>query len=130
MMKAYMVKKKFLQGTIKRHPDGFGFFIPDTPEHPDVYIPRQSMQGVMTTDKVMIEVTPERGGERFRGEVVRILSRGTRQIVGIFHIINDKQAIIKDEGKGWGEDLKINLNDSMGAKEGELVAAQILSYPE
>jgi ribonuclease R len=130
MMKIPMFKKKFLQGTIKRHPDGFGFFIPDTPEHPDVYIPRQSMQGVMTTDKVMIEVSPERGGERFRGEVVRILSRGTRQIVGIFHIINDKQAIIKDEGKGWGEDLKIDLSNSMGAKEGELVAAQILTYPE
>lgn len=125
-----MFKKKFLQGTIKRHPDGFGFFIPDNPEHPDVYIPRQSMEGVMTTDKVMIEVTPERGGERFRGEVVRILSRGTRQVVGVFHRINEKQAIIKDEGKGWGEDLKIALSDSMGAKEGELVTAQILSYPE
>lgn len=125
-----MFKKKFLQGTIKRHPDGFGFFIPDNPEHPDVYIPRQSMQGVMTTDKVMIEVTPERGGERFRGEIVRILNRGTRQVVGLFHRINERQAIIKDEGKGWGEDLKIDLRESLGAKEGELVAAQIISYPE
>lgn len=125
-----MFKKKFLQGTIKRHPDGFGFFIPDTKDHPDVYIPRNSMQGVMTGDKVMIDVTPERGGERFRGDITRILSRGTKQLVGIFHPINNKQAIIKDEGKGWGEDLKIDLSDSMGAKEGQLVTAQILSYPE
>lgn len=125
-----MFKKKFLQGTIKRHPDGFGFFIPENPEHPDVYIPRQSMQGVMTSDKVMVDVTPERGGERFRGEIIRIISRGTRQVVGVFHIINDKQAIIKDEGKGWGEDLKIDLSNSMGAEEGQLVAAQIISYPE
>jgi len=130
MMKITMFKKKFLQGTIKRHPDGFGFFIPDNPEHPDVYIPRSSMGGVMTSDKVMIDVTPERGGERFRGEVVRIVSRGFRQIVGTFHIINEKQAIIRDEGKGWGEDLKIELTQSMGAKEGQLVTAQILSYPE
>ncbi|MBS1971549.1 MAG: ribonuclease R [Bdellovibrionales bacterium] len=125
-----MFKKKFLQGTIKRHPDGFGFFIPDNPEHPDVYIPRSSMEGAMTSDKVMIDVTPERGGERFRGEIIRIVSRGFKQIVGAFHVINEKQAIIKDEGKGWGEDLKIALTDSMGAKEGQLVTAQILTYPE
>jgi ribonuclease R len=130
MMKISMFKKKLLQGTIKRHPDGFGFFIPDNPEHPDVYIPRQSMQGVMTSDKVMIEVTPERGGERFRGEIVRIVSRGFKQLVGAFHIINDRQAIIKDEGKGWGEDLRIDLSESLGAKEGQLVTAQILTYPE
>lgn len=125
-----MFKKKFLQGTIKRHPDGFGFFIPDNPEHPDVYIPRSSMEGVMTSDKVMIDVTPERGGERFRGEIIRIVSRGFRQIVGAFHIINEKQALIKDEGKGWGEDLKIDMSHSMGAKEGQLVTALILTYPE
>ncbi|MGZ3803967.1 MAG: ribonuclease R [Pseudobdellovibrionaceae bacterium] len=125
-----MYKKKLLQGTIKRHPDGFGFFIPETPDHPDVYIPRQSMQGVMTSDKVLIEATPERGGERFRGNIVRVVSRGFKQLVGAFHIMNDRYAVIKDEGKGWGEDLRIELSDSMGAKEGQLVTAQILSYPE
>lgn len=125
-----MHKKKFLQGTIKRHPDGFGFFIADTLGHPDVYIPRSSMQGVMTNDKVLIDVFPERGGERFRGEIIRILQRGTKQIVGRFHLLNDRQALIKDEGKGWGEDLKIPLQDSMGAREGQLVTAQIVKYPE
>jgi ribonuclease R len=125
-----MQKKKFLQGTIKRHPDGFGFFIPDDKAHPDVYIPRNSMQGVMTSDKVLVDVVPERGGERFRGDIVRVVSRGAKQIVGTFHKVNEKQAIIKDEGRGWGEDLKISMEESMGAKEGELVTAQILTYPE
>lgn len=125
-----MKQKKYLQGTIKRHPDGFGFFIPEQKEHPDVYVPRHSMNGVMTNDKVMIEVEAEKGGERFRGEIIRILSRGTKQIVGRFTPINDKYAIIKDEGKGWGEDLKIPVSESMNAKDGELVAAEIVKYPE
>ena len=79
-----MQKKKILNGTIKRHPDGFGFFIPEDAEHPDVYVPRNSMEGIMTNDKVAVEVSPEKGGERFRGDIVRVLSRGTKTVVGRF----------------------------------------------
>lgn len=125
-----MQKKKILNGTIKRHPDGFGFFIPDDKEHPDVYIPRHSMEGIMTNDKVAIEVFPEKGGERFRGELVRVLSRGTKTVVGRFYKMNERTGALRDEGKGWGQDLKIKLEDSMGAKDKELVAAEITSYPD
>ena len=125
-----MMKKKFLSGIIKRHPDGFGFFIPEDPEHPDVYIPRQSMKGVMTNDRVTVEVEAERGGERFRGEIVRVLVRGTSKIVGTLKILNDQSAVLKDEGGGWGEDLKIAAGDTKNAKTGEMVAAEIISYPE
>ncbi|WP_374029597.1 ribonuclease R [Bdellovibrio bacteriovorus] len=125
-----MQKKRLLNGTIKRHPDGFGFFIPDDIEHPDVYIPRHSMEGIMTNDKVSIEVFPEKGTDRFRGEIIRVLSRGTKTIVGRFYRMNDRLGAIRDEGKGWGQDLKIKIEDSMNAKDKELVAAEITSYPE
>jgi ribonuclease R len=46
--------KKMLAGIIKRHPDGFGFFIPDDKTHPDVYVPQQSMKSAMTNDHVSI----------------------------------------------------------------------------
>lgn len=125
-----MQKNKILNGTVKRHPDGFGFFIPDDKEHPDVYIPRQYMEGIMTNDKVAVTVTPERGTDRFRGEIVKVLSRGTKTIVGRFFRLNDNYGIIRDEGKGWGTDLRIKLEDSMEAKDKELVAAEITVYPE
>ena len=123
-------KKSILTGTIKRHPDGFGFFIPEDKEHPDVYIPRNSMEGVMTNDKVTVEVYPEKGGERFRGEIIRVVQRGTKTFVGRFYRLNDKLGILRDEGKGWGQDLKIKIEDSMNAKDKELVAAEVISYPE
>lgn len=84
----------------------------------------------MTNDKVAIEVFPEKGTDRFRGEIIRILSRGTKTVVGRFYKINEKAGILKDEGKGWGQDLKIKIEDSMEAKDKELVAAEILTYPE
>lgn len=125
-----MKRNKFLQGIIKRHPDGFGFFIPENPEHPDVYIPKHSMQSVMTNDHVMIEVFPERGGNRFRGEIIRVVKRGTHKVVGVFSILNDKFGLIRDEGKGWGQDLRIPLDKSLSAKSGELVSAEISDYPD
>lgn len=121
-------KSELQNGMIKRHPDGFGFFIPDDTTLPDVYVPRHSMSGVMTNDKVVVRVEPEHGTERFRGEVVRILERGTKKIVGIFTPLPNGGGLIKDEGKGWGQDLKIKTGQTQEAKKGELVAVEILSY--
>lgn len=122
--------KATLDGSVKRHPDGFGFFIPDDKAHPDVYIPKHTMNGVMTFDRVKIQVYPESGGERFRGDIVEILERKTIRVVGVYFPINDKWALLKDEGKAWGQDLRIPVDKSMGAKKGELVAANIVSYPD
>lgn len=125
-----MLKKKYLQGIVKRHPDGFGFLVPEEKDHPDVYIPRNSMNGVMTNDKVMANVEAEKGGERFRGEVIRIVARGTTQVVGQFTKFNEKYGIIRDESLAWGQDLKVKWEDSMGAEPGQLVAADIMTYPD
>ncbi len=123
------MKKHLLQGLIKRHPDGFGFFIPDEREHPDVYIPKHSMQGIMTNDRVVIDVMPEKGGDRFRGEIIKILSRGCKTLVGRYFTTSETYASVADEGKAWGENLRILRTDSMNASEGDLVAVEILSYP-
>ncbi len=126
-----MQPRKIISGKIKRSADGFGFLIPDNPEHPDVYIPRHCMEGIMTSDKVMVQVEEEKGGERFRGEIIKITERGFKKVVGqFFRNGTDKFGIIKDEGKGWGGDLKIRIEDSMNATNGQLVAATILTYPD
>lgn len=116
-------------GRIKRHPDGFGFFIPENPELPDVYIPRQSMEGIMTNDRVMVSVERERGGDRFRGDIVKVLDRGLKTVVGTYH--EDKNGgLIRDDSKSWGHDLLIPRGQNLGAREGELVAVDIVKYPD
>lgn len=120
---------RLLHGTIKRHPDGFGFFIPEDVEHPDVFIPAQAMKTAMTNDKVSITAEKERDG-RFRGEIMNINDRSQKKIAGAFTIWNERFGMIKDEGKGWGKDLKIPLDKSLKAKKGELVVARITEYPD
>lgn len=124
-----MAKNKVLHGIIKRHPDGFGFFIPDDTEHPDVYIPRHCMHSVMTNDRVSVQAYPERGGDRYSGEIVEILERGLRRVVGRYYAINEYFGLIRDEGKGWGDDLRIPTEFAKDAKDKDLVAADILTYP-
>lgn len=122
-------KKKMLSGLIKRHPDGFGFFIPDDKEHPDVFVPQQSMKSAMTNDRATIWVEKERDG-RFRGEIIKITERSQKRVAGKFFLSNEKFGLIKDEGRGWGRDLKIPIEQSMNAKNGELVEAQINHFPD
>ncbi|MCB0386593.1 MAG: hypothetical protein KDD43_14470, partial [Bdellovibrionales bacterium] len=63
------------EGIVKRHPDGFGFFIPDNQDLPDIYVPKRQMKGVMTNDRVVIRVVPEKFSDRLRAEVLEIKSR-------------------------------------------------------
>lgn len=125
-----MVKKKFLKGIIKRNPDGFGFLIPDSKDHQDVYIPRHSMDGVMTNDYVLVDVFPESGSQKFRGEIVEIIKRSTATVVGKYKQITKSYGILKDESNAWGNDLVIETKNSLDCHTGDLVAAQIIQYPE
>lgn len=127
---------QLVTGMIKRHPDGFGFLIADDSETPDVYVARQSMVGIMTNDKVEVELYRPRSGktknkeERLSGEIVRVISRANKTVVGRYLPVDKKYGVLQDENKGWGTDLRILAVDSMDAKEGELVAVEITQYPD
>lgn len=116
-------------GTVKRHPDGFGFFIPEAPGTPDVYIPKQFMNGVMTNDKVEVAVYPEPGGNRFRGEVLKIIDRSFKNVIGKYQELNDQYGIILDTNNNWGANLSIPRKWANNAKPDDLVVVQITSYP-
>ncbi|RYZ72275.1 MAG: RNB domain-containing ribonuclease, partial [Proteobacteria bacterium] len=125
---------RLVKGMIKRHPDGFGFLIADDAETPDVYVARQSMTGIMTNDKVEVELYRPRSGkgkeERLSGEIVRVLHRANKRVVGRYLPVDKKYGILQDENKGWGTDLRIAADESMDAQDGQLVAVEITQYPD
>ncbi len=123
------MKKKILSGKIKRHPDGFGFFIPDDHEFPDVYIPKHCMFGVMTNDHVSIEVKQEKGKDRYSGEILRVLERATEQVIGRYSATGDGGQLY-DTSHVWGSNIQIAPENSKNAKSGELVVVKILKYAD
>lgn len=84
----------------------------------------------MTHDRVRVSVEREGRGERYRGEILKVISRGHRKVVGQFQPNRDGGGLIRDEGKGWGSDLQIQSSNTMNAQPGELVAAEIITYPD
>jgi ribonuclease R len=117
-------------GIVKRHPDGFGFFIPDDVEQPDVYIPRNEMKGVMANDRVRVRVERERGGDRFRGDILEVLNRAVTRAMGQLHATAPGRGILLDTSNSWGEDLSVSYPPNIKVKDGELVVVQIEDYPD
>lgn len=127
------MNKKIVTGLIKRHPDGFGFLVvdkkPDQKDVEDVFVPASQMQSAMTNDKVTVRVEKERDG-RFRGEIIRINERSQKRVAGKYYEVNSEFGAIKDEGKGWGLDLRIPKHLNKSAKPGQLVSAIVRKFPE
>lgn len=121
--------RKMIAGMIKRHADGFGFLIPDNAEHADVYIPKHFMVGVMTNDRAFVEVFKSKGDNRFHGEIIRLMSRGLKTLVGRVTMLNDLWYLIPDDSKAWGQDLKIKRDGAPPVKEGDLVQVEVITYP-
>jgi len=122
-------QQSIVTGRVKRNADGFGFLIPDNPDQVDVYLPRHTMTGVMTDDIVEAKCKRERE-DRYSGEVLRIIKRSVKQCVGKYrHDPVDGSGKILDDSKAWGIDMIIPREFKNGAREGDLVAVKINSFP-
>jgi ribonuclease R len=128
--KSLKFRPKTLSGFIKRHPDGFGFFVADDINEPDVYIPKKSMETVMSNDRVEVEVFPEPGGKRFRGNVIKILKRNTTQGTGTYYQLNNGKGALLDKSFAWGADMAVENPDHHAVKDGNWVSVKIKSYPD
>jgi ribonuclease R len=119
---------KKLLGVIKRHPDGYGFFIAEDKSVADIYVAKHSMEGVMSNDRV--EVMARRDGDRIRGEVLRVTERMTKNVSGHLKRMNSSQGVLRDESFAWGEDLKVSWPPQMAVKDKDWVIVNIVSYPD
>lgn len=124
------MNRERINGIIKRHPDGFGFLIPENSELPDVYVGKKEMAGVMTNDKVEVTVLPEKDGNRFYGVDLKVVKRSVEKIVGKIKKQPNGDAILEDKGNKWGADVVIPFRQSRASVDGDLVAIEITEYPQ
>ena len=121
-------------GTIKVFSDGHGNVLGGEGE-PDIYIDRRSMKGAMNGDLVIVRVDKRtakrrriREREYIDGEVIRILRRAHRTVVGRFHLQPEPYVVPFDFR--IDTDILIEDDATLDAREGEMVNVEIDRYPD
>ncbi len=116
-------------GKLQGHQKGYGFVIPEE-EREDIFIPSSGMNGAMHNDRVLAKITKESAnGKRCEGEIIRILERGNKTVIGVYEDSKNFGFVVSDDKKIY-QDIFIPKGDKNGAKTGQVVIAEIVTYPE
>ena len=113
-------------GTFISHAKGFGF-VEVEGYGEDLYIPEDKTNGAFHMDRVQIAFLSGRRGQRREAEVVRILERGTKQLVGTYEQSRNFGFVIPDNSK-IGTDIFVPKERSKGAVTGHKVVVELTSY--
>ncbi|HEY8347671.1 MAG TPA: ribonuclease R [Symbiobacteriaceae bacterium] len=116
-------------GRLQGHPKGFAFLIPEAPEAEDVFVGREALNGAWHGDRVIVRLSPpSRVGGRREGEVIRILERANHRVVGTFEAAKHGGYVTPDDRR-LPEDIFIPKGATNGARTGEKVVVQIVTWP-
>ena len=116
-----------LVGTFISHPKGFGFVEIDGRDK-DLYIPADFVNGAFHKDTVRVSLLTGQNGRRQEAQVIEILARGMRQIVGIYDRSNKNYGFVIPDNTKICEDIFVPAERSKGAVSGHKVVCEITDY--
>ncbi|MFA5524384.1 MAG: ribonuclease R [Tissierellales bacterium] len=123
-------KMNLVVGKLQCHQRGFGFLIPENKELNDVFVSAQDMNGALHGDKVVVRHTTKSSeGRRQEGEVIRILERVNKTIVGIYENSKSFGFVVPSDTR-MNMDIFIPKSETNGANTNELVIVEITKWPE
>ena len=119
-------EEKSMTGTFISHPKGFGFVEVEGLSE-DYYVPEGKVNGAFHQDTVRFRLLPGKRGKRQEAEIIDIISRGMRQIVGTYEQSANFGFVIPDNAK-VANDIFIPKERSKGAVDGHKVVVEITDY--
>ena len=114
-----------IRGTTSGNERGLGFFVPDDPTRADLFIPHRPLRGAFHKDVVLAFAKNAAMGDE--GEVLTILQRGYKEIVGTFRRERTGGTLHPDDRK-FSTDIFIPSDRCKGAADGVKAVARIRSY--
>lgn len=122
---------ELLQGRLSVNPRGFGFVtFGEAPEEmeldQDIFVPPGMLGGAAHGDLVLIQLARKPEG-RYEGRVIKVLSRATSRLVGIY-MAGGATGLVIPEDSRFPYNLVIRRQDSRGARNGDAVLAEVTSF--
>ena len=114
-------------GRIEGHPDGHGFLAPDG-GGPRIFLPAVEMRQVLHGDRARVRVTGVDARERPAGEIVEVLERANRRIVGRLHSERGVLYLVPEDRR-IAQDILVPPADAGGAKAGQVVTVELVVQP-
>jgi ribonuclease R len=122
-----VAKLDLVVGIVQGHADGFGFLVPEDGGE-DLFLSAREMHKVLHGDRAVSRVSGyDRRGRR-EGEIVEVLARANREIVGRLHAERGVHFIVA-ENRRINQDFLVPADGTGGAKAGEVVVAEIVEQP-
>jgi len=119
-------RHKTVSGTLSVHRNGYGFVTPDAGGD-DIFIPARYLRENLHGDRVEVDVEEKSRGGKREGRIRKTLERGVKRITGIFS--NRRSGAMLQPADERFPAFLISSASTGGAREGEVVVAEIVSYP-
>lgn len=116
-----------LTGTFVSNPKGFGFVEIEGREE-DLFIPEDRTGGAFHGDTVQAALLPERSGRRQEAQVLRILARGVKQVVGTYERAGKNYGFVIPDNPKLTRDIFVSGEHARGAVSGHKVVAELTDY--
>lgn len=115
------------RGTIQGHPDGYGFFIPDDGSD-DMVVSAKDMREVMHGDVVLAYQSGVDRRGRPEVKIHEVVEHANANVVGRFFTEHGVGFLIPDN-KRLTHDISIPIEFAAGARNGQIVLAEIIAFP-
>ena len=121
-------KMNLVVGRVQVHPDGFGFIIPKEKTEEDVYVRPRELKEIMHDDTVIARIQVSRRTKKLEGKIIRVIKRGTSHVIGKLDL-KKRFGYVVPLSRALQHDVYVTKDDTMGAKNGEIVSVEIIKYP-
>lgn len=121
-------KMDLVTGRVQGHKDGFGFLIPESGGE-DLFLSARQMRGVMHGDRAIARVSGVDRRGRLEGAIVEVLEHATSTLAGRVYVENGITLVVPTQAR-ITQEILIPEEHRNGAEHGQMVVAEITSYPE
>lgn len=117
------------RGIIKTSSRGYGILVPDDPQGFEIFVYGKKLNGAMHTDRVMVRIHQRAVGEqRPEGEVIRVLERANKQLVGTFEKGKHLAQVIPDDSRQIYP-VYVKPSPKIRVRHGDKVLVNISTWP-